>query len=81
MTANEFTFRADITFDHVLPSGQKVQYSATEDVAFQRPGGLFIAYSGDLGDRRFGYDGRSVTLCQSFDSGSSVIYQIVSNPA
>ena len=29
-SAEQFTFHADITFDHVLPSGQKLQYSASE---------------------------------------------------
>jgi hypothetical protein len=61
-SAVEFTFHADIIFDHVLPSGQKLQYSASEDVALQRPGGLYIEWSGDLGDRQFWYDGKSVTL-------------------
>jgi len=37
-SAQQFTFHADIVFDHVLPSGQKLQYSASEDVALQRPG-------------------------------------------
>ena len=32
-SAKEFTFQADVTFDHVLPSGQKLQFSV------QRPGG------------------------------------------
>src|SRR5690348_13448037 len=27
-SAQQFTFHADITFDHVLPSGQKLQFSA-----------------------------------------------------
>jgi hypothetical protein len=61
-SANEFTFHADITFDHVLPSGQKLQYEAAEDVVLQRPGGVHVEWSGDLGDRQFWYDGKSVTL-------------------
>jgi len=61
-SAEQFTFHADITFDHVLPSGQKVQFSASEEVALQRPGRLYVAWSGDLGDRQFWYDGKSVTL-------------------
>jgi hypothetical protein len=61
-SAQQFTFHADITFDHVLPSGQKLQFSAAEDVALQRPGGLYVEWSGDLGDRQFWYDGKSVTL-------------------
>jgi hypothetical protein len=61
-SANEFTFHADISFDHVLPSGQKLQFAAAEEVALKRPGGLHVEWSGDLGYRQFWYDGRSVTL-------------------
>jgi hypothetical protein len=50
-SAEQFTFHADITFDHVLPSGQKLQFAAAEDVALQRPGRLYVWY-----------DGKSVTL-------------------
>lgn len=61
-SAEQFTFQADITFDHVLPSGQKLQFSAVEEVALQRPNGLYVDWNGDLGDRQFWYDGKSVTL-------------------
>ena len=61
-SAEQFTFHADITFDHVLPSGQKLQYSATEDVALERRGRLYVEWHSDLGDRRFWYDGKSITL-------------------
>src|SRR6516162_9946281 len=60
--AQEFTFHADISFDHVLPSGQKLQFSAAEE-ALQRPGRLYVEWNGDLGARQFWYDGKSVTLC------------------
>ena len=61
-SAQQFTFHADITFEHVLPSGQKLQYEAAEDVALRRPDGVYVGWSGDLGDRQFWYDGKSVTL-------------------
>ena len=61
-SANELTFHADVTFDHVLPSGQKLQFSAAEDVVLKRPGGLYVEWNGDLGARQFWYDGKSVTL-------------------
>ncbi|MGA7867554.1 MAG: DUF2092 domain-containing protein [Stellaceae bacterium] len=61
-SAEQFTFHADVTFDHVLPSGQKLQFSAAKEVALKRPGGLHVEWSGDLGDRQFWYDGKSVTL-------------------
>jgi hypothetical protein len=61
-SANELTFHADITFDHVLPSGQKLQFSAAENVVLKRPGRLYVEWNGDLGARQFWYDGKSVTL-------------------
>jgi hypothetical protein len=61
-SAEQFTFHTDITFDHVQPSGQKLQYAASEDVALQRPNRLYVEWSGDLGDRQFWYDGKSLAL-------------------
>lgn len=61
-SAKAFSFSADVVFDHVLPSGQKVQFAAREDVALERPGKLYVNWSGDLGARRFWYDGSTVTL-------------------
>src|SRR5215467_15546453 len=61
-SAQEFTFHADVTFDHVLPSGQKLQFGAAEEVMLQRPGRLYVEWNGDLGARQFWYDGTSVTL-------------------
>jgi hypothetical protein len=66
-SADQFTFHADINFDHVLPPGQKLQFSATEDVALQRPGRLYVEWHSDLGDRQFWYDGKSITL---YDPGA-----------
>lgn len=61
-SANEFTFHSDVTFDHVLPSGQKLQFSAAEEVVLKRPGGIYVEWNGDLGARQFWYDGKTVTL-------------------
>ena len=61
-SANEFTFHADVTFDHVMPSGQKLLFSAAEEVVLKRPGRLYVEWDGDLGARQFWYDGKAVTL-------------------
>jgi hypothetical protein len=61
-SAEAFIFHADITFDHVLPSGQKLEFSAAQEIVLQRPGRLYVEWNGDLGDRRFWYDGKTVTL-------------------
>src|SRR6201988_4043279 len=61
-SADRFTFHGDVAFDHVLPSGQKLQFSAAEEVVVKRPGGLYVEWNGDLGARQFWYDAKSVTL-------------------
>ena len=43
-SAQDFTFHADISFDHVLSSGQKLQISAAEEVALQRPGHFYVEW-------------------------------------
>ncbi|MFO1067619.1 MAG: DUF2092 domain-containing protein [Geminicoccaceae bacterium] len=60
--ADAFTVRADVTFDHVLPTGQKLQFAATEDLAVQRPNKVHVDWRSDLGDRQLWYDGKAVTL-------------------
>jgi hypothetical protein len=61
-SAAAFTFHADVTFDHVLPSGQKLQFSAAEEAVLQRPNRVYVEWNGDLGARQFWYDGKTVTL-------------------
>ena len=61
-SANEFIFHADVTFDHMLPSGQKLQFSAAEEVVLQRPGRVYVEWNSDLGARQFWYDAKTVTL-------------------
>jgi hypothetical protein len=65
-SAQQFSFQAAITFDDVLPSGQKIQFGATQDVAVRRPGSAYVEYRGDVGSRRFWYNGETITL---FDPG------------
>jgi len=60
--ADAFTFRAEIAFDHVLPTGQKVQFTAVEDAGVERPNKVFVDWDSDLGARQLWYDGTSVTV-------------------
>jgi len=68
-SAQQFSFQAEITFDDVLPSGQKIQFGATEDLAVRRPNGVYIEYRGDVGVKRFWYNGEAITL---FDPDKNV---------
>lgn len=57
-----FTFDVNITYDNVLESGQKVQYSAYQKILLQRPNHLRADYTGDQRNTRFYYDGKTFTL-------------------
>jgi hypothetical protein len=59
-SAQQFTFHAKIAFDHVLPTGQKLEFQANEEVALKRPGRLYVQWSGDLGNRQLWDDGKLV---------------------
>jgi len=61
-SAQQLSFHAEITFDDLLPTGQKIQLAADYDVAVRRPDRVYTEYWGDAGGRRFWYDGKTVTL-------------------
>ncbi len=61
-SVKQFSFRGKISFDEVLPSGQKIQYSAENRVAIRRPDRAYAEMQGDTGNRRFWYDGKKATL-------------------
>jgi hypothetical protein len=60
--AREFSFHAEISYDDLLPSGQKILLSAEQDVAVRRPDRLYSHYRGETGRKRFWYDGKTITL-------------------
>jgi len=61
-TAGEFTFHADITYDSVIASGEKIEYGAIADAAVRRPDRLHVEYDGDWRQSRLLLDGRTVTF-------------------
>jgi len=61
-SAQQLTFHAEITHDDLLPTGQKIQLASSYDAAVRRPDRVFTEYSGDAGDKRFWYDGKTITL-------------------
>jgi hypothetical protein len=61
-TVKQFSFRGEISFDDVLPTGQKIQYSAENQVAIRRPDRVYAEMQGDAGNKRFWYNGKKATL-------------------
>jgi len=60
--AANFQFHAEILFDDVLISGQKLQYAGAADVTVRRPNGIYVDYRDDVSAKRFWYDGKTGTL-------------------
>ena len=60
--AKEFRFHAEITFDDVQATGQKIQFGAANDISVRRPDRIYANYEGDTARKRFWYDGQTVTL-------------------
>ncbi len=63
--AKSFTFRAEVTNDSPLPSGQKIQFPGTLEVAVRRPNGFWNMYEGEQRTARSWYDGKTFTLLNS----------------
>jgi hypothetical protein len=61
-TADEFTFRGNVTYDSVLTTGEKLQYEGTVSVAVRRPDRLNAKFTGDERQRHFFLDGGYFTL-------------------
>jgi hypothetical protein len=57
-----FTVDVDITYDSVLDTGAKVQYSSFQQVWVKRPNQLRADYTGDERYHSFYYDGKTFSL-------------------
>ena len=62
--AKQFSFHAEISYDDLLPSGQKLQIAATDDVLVCRHR-IYSEYEGETGGKRFWDDGKTITLDDS----------------
>jgi len=60
--AKSYSFHAEVAYDDVLPSGQKIAFAASADLSLRRPNGIHAAQSSDTGARRLWYDGKTLTL-------------------
>lgn len=60
----EYTYKADMMFDDVLESKQKIQYNAEETVYLKKPDKFYVGYVTDLGGYRLWYDAGQATLLE-----------------
>ena len=61
-SAEEFSFRAEITFDEFTDWGQEIQYGAVATISVRRPDGLRVVHEGDLLQSSLLFDGEIITL-------------------
>lgn len=61
-SAEEFGFRADITYDAETANGRKWQYGGTSHIALRRPNQLHVEFDGDERRRSVVIDGRTFSF-------------------
>ena len=61
-SVKQFSFRGKISYDDVLPSDHKIQYSEEVKAAIRRPDRVYAEKEGDESNRRFWYNGQKATL-------------------
>lgn len=61
-SAPRIRFNAFVTQDEVLPSGQKIQYSARMTLVMKRPNKVFVSFHGDKDRKMLWSDGTRITL-------------------
>jgi hypothetical protein len=67
------SFHAEVMFDDHLPSGQKIQFAAAEDVSVRKPDRIYVDYQSDLGSKKLWYNGKSLTLFSPTHNSYSTI--------
>jgi hypothetical protein len=60
--APQFSFKAEVTDDRVYRGGLKLQFALDLEVFAKRPDKLRINATGDLENKEFFYDGKTITL-------------------
>jgi hypothetical protein len=61
-TAKSFSFNAEIMYDDVGPSGQKIAFQARTAVSLRRPNRFYVEQIADTGSRQLWFDGQQLTL-------------------
>ena len=60
--AKKFSFKAEVTDDRVYSQGKKLQFAMDLAVFVSRPDKLQVNAAGDLENKEFFYDGKTITL-------------------
>ncbi len=58
----QFTYKAEVADDQVYEGGKKLQYEIEMETSVKRPDRLRVNAEGDLIDKQFYFDGKTITL-------------------
>lgn len=58
----QFSYRADVTYDVVDAGGQKVQHAFGMETSVRRPDRIRVSATGDVVSKQFFFDGKTITL-------------------
>jgi hypothetical protein len=58
----QFTYKAEVADDQVYSGGKKLQYNIDMETSVRRPDRLRVNAEGDLVDKQFFFDGKTITL-------------------
>jgi hypothetical protein len=61
-SVKQFSFKAEVTDDRVYTAGKKLQFAFDLEAYVQRPDKVRINAAGDLENKQFFYDGKTITL-------------------
>lgn len=61
-SAEEFSFRTEVTIERVLKTGQKLDFGRAARIFVRRPNKLYVEVRGDLENERIWYDGEHFTI-------------------
>lgn len=73
----QFTYKAEVADDQVYSEGKKLQYGIDMETFVRRPDRLRVNAQGDLVDKQFFFDGKTITLYDKDDN----VYGILEVPA
>jgi hypothetical protein len=76
-SAKQFTFKAEVTDDRVYTGGKKLQFGFDLEAYVQRPDKVRINAAGDLENKQFFYDGKTIIL---YDQPKNA-YAVMAAPA
>jgi hypothetical protein len=64
----QFTYKAEVADDRVYAGGKKLQYGIDVETFVRRPDRLRVNAEGDLVDKQFYFDGKTITLYDKDDN-------------